>query len=247
MASIDEPTQEKLLKSLNGLPPLSWLDVCKSQDQVAHWRLVREGFQITFNSLKNYFEGRESSFQGEFALAQRDYYLSLYGVIQQGWRYIREAAQEAGIKGLPDNPGEGLIKIIELDCVALFSPCLEYYEWSADGAYQLYRLGRGAREISLDNPTKSEQLKLKKYSSKLKKMQRPYQEILLLKNFCLAVCLEDGKRDRSLKLKIESFEKAEQHLNELTGRRLREAQSYHWNGRGDRLTGTFPGGVYCQP
>jgi hypothetical protein len=233
MEAIDEHTQEKLLKSLNGLPPLIWLDLCKSQDQVAHWRLVREG--------------RESSFQSESALAQRDYYLSLYGVIQQGWRYLREAAQEAGIEGLPDSPGEGLIKIIELDCAAFFAPCLEYYEWSADGAYQLYRLGRGAREISLDNPTKSKQLKLRKYSAKLKKMQRPYQEMLSLKNFCLAVCSTDGKRDRSLKLKIESFEKAEQHLNELIGCRLRKAKSYHWDGKGDRLEGTFPGGVYSQP
>jgi hypothetical protein len=103
-----------------------------------------------------------------------------------------------------------------------------------------------AREISLDNPTKSEQLKLKKYSAKLKKMQGPYQEMLSLKNFCLAVCSTDGKRDRSLKLKIESFEKAEQHLKKLAGCRLRKAKSFHWNGKGDRVEGTFPGGVYSK-
>lgn len=243
ISTIDKSTQEELLFALDGLPPLSWLCLCETEDQTKHWQLIKDAYQITYDSLARYFEGSEAPLQNELALAQRDYYLSLYAVIQQGWRHIRIAAHESGIKGLPASPGEGLIRIIELDCAAFFSLCLSPYEWSSDSAYQFYRLGKQVREISLDNPTKSEQLKLKKYSAKLKKMQQPYQDILSLKNFCLATCFIDGKGE-SLRLKLENFEKVSQHLDNLIGCKLRKAQSYRWDDAGKKRVGTLPGGIY---
>jgi hypothetical protein len=179
-------------------------------------------------------------------LAQRKYYLALYGIIQLGWQQIEVAAEEAGIKGIPKSPGKGLIKIIELDCAAFFAPCLEYYESSSDSNYRHFLLSKQIREISQENPTKAQETKLRKYLAQLKKMQQPYQELLSLKNFCLAVCKIKSKRDRSLRIEIEGFEKAASDLEGLIGRRLRKAGSYCWNGKGDRLVGTHPGGIYTQ-
>lgn len=117
---IDKSTQEKLVASIEGLPPLTWLNSCKTTDQIEHWKLIRQSFQITHLGLKEYFAGQPSTIKGDLAIAQRAYYLSLYNVIQQGWRHIRIAAEEIGIENFPDNPGQGLIKIIELDCAAFF-------------------------------------------------------------------------------------------------------------------------------
>lgn len=246
MEIIEKSAQRKILKAINGLPPLAWLNLCKSEDQIEHWRLSREAFQVTYLALKEYFEGKKSTLNSELAEAQRDYYLAIYSLIQQGWKYIESAAQEAAIRNFPSTPGEAIIKIIECDCAAFFAPCLEPYEWSKDSAYRLYLLGKEVQKLeeSSEKFTKKEELKVKKFATKLKQMQRPYSELLSLRHFCLAICDGAVKGDHTLKRKLEAFNNQQLYLHKLIAPKLRQAVSYRWDDEGDRRVGTRAGGVY---
>jgi flavin-binding protein dodecin len=243
--SIDKTTQKKILRAIDGLPPMAWLEVCQSQAQLEHWNLIRRAFQFTYVGLKEYFEGQKSTLDSELAIAQRNYYLAIYEVIQLGWHHIEIAAQDATLQDFPNTPGEAIVKLIENDCAAFFNPCLQYHEFSKDGAYRLYLLEKQVRELESKESLKSaEQRKIEKFSTKLKQMQRSYRELLNLRHFCLAVCRDVAKRDRTLKESLTIFNTRQLYLHSLIAPKLRKGESYCWDGRGNKKDGTRPGGAY---
>ncbi len=242
---IDKATQNQILQAINGLPPLAWLDLCKSKDQIEHFNLIRRVFRFTYIGLKEYFEGEKSTLDSELAVAQRNYYLAIYELMQQGWRYIEIAAQESALQDFPHTPGEAIIRLIENDCAAFFAPCLEPYEWSKDSAYRLYLLEKEVRDLESKELLKpGEEKKIEKFSNKLRQAQRPYHELLVLRNFCLAICQSAAKCDRTLKESIKNFNSRQLHLHSLIAPKLRKGVSYRWDDEGNRKIGTKPGGVY---
>lgn len=245
MELIDEATQLAILKAVNRLPPYTWWKLCQTNRQKEHYQDIRTSFQLIHVGLKEYFQGQPPSVDSELAIATVDYYISLYGVIQRGWHHIVSAVQDYKIAEFPETPGEAMIALIENDCAALFTPCLEAHEWSKDTAYRFYLEEKKVRSLlaSSEPLTKPERAKVERFSVKLQQMQRTYKNFLMLRHFCLAVC-RNIEGERSLQQKLETFDRYQLYLHSLIAPKLRKGESYRWDGEGHKNSGTRSGGVY---
>jgi hypothetical protein len=255
-AKIDIQLATATLEIVSGLPPLSWLVHCKTPDQAEHWKETKQEFQLLYLALKAYFSGEKSPLQKmtprerELYEIWADHYIVLYGVIQKGWSYIATAATNLQLEAdLGSTPGEAIIRIIEADCAGIFNRCFEYEEWSQDTAYRLYldwkklKKSLESKSFEFSALTKSEQNKIKNFQAKLKKMRRNSERFHALENFCIAVCHENAKLDRTLQRKLKEFEAHKQVWASLMTRNVLP-KSHGWDGKGNKTQATHAGGVY---
>lgn len=243
--TVDESTQSAILKAVDGLPPITWWQLCETDSQKEHYQDIHTSFKLIYIRFKEYFQGQSSSLDSELAIATVDFYISLYRLIQHSWHYIVSTVQNCKIAGFPETPDEAISKLIENDCAAFFAPCLEAHEWSKDTGYRFYLEEKKVSTLLASGKllTKPERSKVKRFSVKLQLMQRTYKDFLILRHFCLAVC-RGVKGDHLLQQKLEAFDKYQLYLHSLIGPKLRKSESYRWNGEGDKIRGTRFGGIY---
>jgi hypothetical protein len=254
-SKIDVQLATATLEIVSGLPPLSWLLHCKTPDQKGHWKETKQEFQLLYLALKAYFSGEKSPLQ-KMAPKERelyemwgDHYIVLYGLIQKGWSYISAAAINLQLEAdIGSTPGEAIIRIIEADCRAIFSRCFEYEEWSQDTTYRLHLDWKKLKKTIESKPsdfsalTKSEQNKIKNLQAKLKKMRRNSDRFRALENFCIVICRENAKLDRTLQWKLNEFEAHKQAWASLMTKNVLPA-SHGWDGKGNKTRATKAGGV----
>ncbi len=241
----NENTQSAILKAVDGLPPITWWQLCETDSQKEHYQNIHTSFKLIYIRFQEYFQGQSSSQHSELTIATVNFYISLYGLIQHSWHRIVSALQNCNFAGVPETPEETISKLIENDCAAFFAPCLEAHEWSKDTGYRFYLEEKKVRKLLESGKplTKPERSKVERFSVKLHSMQRTYEDFLRLRHFCLAVC-RSVEGDRPLQQKLEAFDKSQLYLHSLIGPKLGKSESYRWNGEGNKISGTRFGGIY---
>lgn len=208
-------------------------------------------YAALYHSLKAYFEGDSSplSFldpidQEAYAL-WRDYYLTLYGLLHDGWKEIANAASVDGWDSLlGKSPGETLLKILFFDCAGCFDRAFQYCEWSQG---EMYRLGLEANKlrkvIQAEAPlSKGQDQQSRNINSKLKRMRQNSDPFMALTLYCVSACRKAAKRNRVLKRKLEAFDRHKEDWGRfMTSKKVLPA-SHGWKSGGKTVP--VKGGSY---
>lgn len=148
----------QLLSTINGLPPLQYLLLCRTDDQESHWLFMQKNYKALSSSFTAFFSGQSdevlqslNSKEKEFLFLLRDWYLGFYTVIQGSWQEIKQEFDAKGysLSGIPANsPGEALIRVIENDCAAFFALCQQSHaRWTPDESRKITKLERELQEM----------------------------------------------------------------------------------------------------
>lgn len=195
----------QLLSTINGLPPLQYLLLCRTDDQESHWLCMQKNYKALASSFAAFFGGQSdevleslNSKEKEFLFLLRDWYLGFYTAIQGSWQEIKQAFDAKGysLSDIPANsPGEALIRVIENDCAAFFATSQQkYMRWTPDETRKIAKLERELSEMESRGEITSPLYKTK---------QRAYQALvnkgtwlnsyISFRECCLTVCAKSKK------------------------------------------------------
>jgi len=243
--AIPEGQQPKILKQVDESPPLGWLlEDCNTADRRQHWMEVKRLYQLLHAALKAYFSGDKSVFndlpkkQKEFAALMRDDYLSLYGVLHDGWDVISEELKHID-SYVASSPGEMLVKIIEWECVGVFCSAFPEIDPCGNG-FRDFSPQKAYRRWSEDRKpgTKISKTELKK------RLRENWSHCY--RGLCLAVCTQAARTDPTLKRKLQEYRRVSAELQEnlyKDAHPRKQAKGWAWR-NGIRLEGQKQGGTY---
>lgn len=249
---VDPETQAILLRTLEDLPPKSWLGEHLTRDQLdffADLRMVNIKLLILF---EDYFNGKDSSKRNwgdkkrmKLIELERDYYLSFYQLLKRGWVYIEPLTELLG-KLAPRSPGDALVKAIEINCAVSFKTCFTYSTFPKSQVYKLYREGEKIRELLLSKQqlSHSEENRVKRFTTKLKNVRKPYESFLMFEGFLISVCSDAAENDPVIQRALGNFLDQADLGRKALIRRLPEAEGHAWDGKGNKLKSTKVGGIY---
>jgi hypothetical protein len=249
---IDLDTQTLIIETLFNLPPESWLSKDLTKDQMYYWSDLNRIYVNLACLFEDYFNQRDSlerkwnlkKNQWQLLEAERDYYLCLYQLIEQGWQHI-EQATESWDKFTFKSPGEALVNVIVYKCKECFNQCFKYHVNRMNEMYSLYREWRKLKQL-LDykqDLTSIEKNKIKRYKTKVKNLKKPMENYFLFEDFLVKICLFAAIDDLDLQRKYEDFIEQRELRYTLMMRRMPEFRGFAWDGKGNKIY-TKPGGVY---
>ena len=204
---ISQPTQEILLATIDGLPPLEYWG--GTDDQRELFKDTKSLYQMLKFEMARYFEGEGSKIpllpegERERVGALRRKYLAWYSVVQLGWEYISHDLDEIGYS-LSENgintPLDALTLNLQMGC-AVTMKCgnapYERFSPSAERNFEKLRLDiergdRGKKKIDKYNAiAKAKNRELKPYMALLWKMIR--------------ICEEHSQYDRTLERELKAY------------------------------------------
>lgn len=256
-AIVPKEEQEIILKMLNGLPPEQLLGNL-TEDQKDHWYKVKYIFQLTYIQLKSFFlnipsplqellgdEGDEKKTK-EICGCLTDFYMSLYAMIQWGWKDILNYYAQFGHKHVYGeqfpctSPGETLAAILERDAAAQFWQCKQgRLDFKPREIYKLH-LQRKKKAKGKLSPQA-----IKQYEKKALALAKPFDSLRDLEILCLEACYKGAKerRDKNLLTKIEDVETKNNNLSDTLNRYYRDMKGHAWQG-GEKLETVKEGGTY---
>lgn len=250
---VDSETQALILKTLEDLPPKSWLGEHLTRDQMIYWSdlmMVNTKLYILF---EDYFNGKENSARTKIwekktrklMEVERDYYLSFYQMLQIGWEYIEPATTGWNYPALM-SAGEAVVKAIYIDCSVSFSTCFTYFTFPKSEVYNLYREEKKIRQLLNEKQKLStkEENNVNQFITKLRHRWKPFEQSFLFEKFLTLVCADAAKNDPELRLALINFCDQAQLRHETLMRRVPETQGFAWDGKGHKLSSTKAGGVY---
>lgn len=248
--SISLVEQKAILKAVEDIPPEDWREWLKSKggsyDQIQHWYKVKGHFKWIYQALKDYFSGNESILQ-DLALtsSQRDHvallvdsYISLYGVLQWGWKYIKRFFRKLKIPFKYKTPGQLLIAILERRGAQLFCEGLmPYSNFSTtylkkflaqkpdqNGKAQKGKTAKGV-EVWIEHHF---------YSKDVEQFDYLYR-------LCLIACEKASKSDKTMYRKLTEYDQYLNSITHFTSKHLNHTRSHQWV-NGTRKEGTRGGG-----
>jgi uncharacterized protein YfcZ (UPF0381/DUF406 family) len=212
-----------ILCAVGGLPPVAWLNLCRTSDQREYWDDVRMVYQRVYAELKTYFSGQPHPYTSPDPKLRRLYqllsrrYIDLYSVIRDGWELIKQKADAFDIELSVDTPGEYLVLIIERDCAMSFSQCLNNGEYRPRYEYEMHKLKTKAQQLNSQgrNLTKKEEKEIIKFEKFQKQCQRTVEDNLTVWAFHLLLqeaCW--GSRDADICTSVRRFRQTDAELEE---------------------------------
>jgi hypothetical protein len=248
---VDLETQALILKTLEDLPPKSWLGEHLTEDQMIYWSdlmMVNVKLCILF---EDYFKGQDTRARNwdkkalKLLELQRDYYLSFYQMLQTGWEYISQGTKSWGAPALR-SAGETVVKAMEIDCAAAFATCFNYSPFRKAESYNLYREEKKIQQLlgSKQKLSQSEENKIKRFITRLRNLRKPFEQAFFFEEFLIMVCADAALNDPEFRLIFENFRYQAELRHLALMRRLPETQGFAWDGKGNKLQSTKAGGVY---
>lgn len=249
-AVVPAEEQEIILKKLNGLPPDYLLDKL-TQDQKDHWHKVKHIFETTRTVLKAFFSGTPSPLQElpndekEIYGSLTDFYISLYAVIQLGWKDILDAFAQWGNKYHGEefpfkSPGATLAAILERDAAAQFLQCKQgRFDFRPRKLYGLHlqKKKKAKGKLSLQA--------VERYEKEAEALAKPLDSFRGLEIFCVEACHlgAEKRKDKILSTKLKDLMERNNNLSDTLNRYYREMNGCAWQG-GEKLATVKEGGTY---
>lgn len=245
------PTEQTvILETLDGLPPEYILNEL-TLDQKKHWSEVKVQYQRIHLSLKAYFSGNPVPLQDlpdeekELLQLLTDLYISLYAVIQQGWKdilqYFSQRHSEHYSEIFPFNsPGETLAAILERNATAEFWQCKQgRHDFRPRKMYDLRREGKKLAEGLFTD------IQHQRHRKEVRTVTRDFESLMELEVLCIHACrlAVKNQKDRTLSRKIQHFEETREDLSKILHRSYRSMKGYAWE-NGKKLQTTKEGGTY---
>jgi len=252
-AIVPTEEQEIILKKVCELPPEYVLDGL-TQDQKDHWHKVKYVSKTIHTSLEAFFSGSPSPLQEllddekEIYGSLTDFYLSLYAMIQWGWKDILDCFAQWGNESygqkFPFNsPGETLAAIIEQDLAAQFLQCKQgRFDFRPRKLYDLHLQKNKKAKGKLSLPVE------KKYEKEAEALAKHFDSFRELEFFCFKACRQGAikRNDRILKIKLDDLVAKNNNLSNTLNRYYRKMNGWAWQ-NGNRLETVREGGTYKLP